>query len=223
MTLKSFGCSFIFGSELADDGRDGPYATPSQYTWPAHVAQHIDQPYRCYARAGAGNLQILEQVLNQAAESNNLDLFVIGWTWIDRFDYYTPEQTNKRSPWSTIMPIDETELARTYYKELHSEYRDKFSNLSYIRLAIDVLTQRKIPFIMTYMDDLLFDQRWHITPAVTDLQAYIQPHMTQFEGQSFLEWSRKNGYSITERWHPLEEAHAAAGKYIINQRFTKSL
>jgi hypothetical protein len=221
MTLKSFGCSFIFGSELADDGRDGPYATPSQYTWPACVAQHLKQPYECYARPGAGNLQILEQVLNQAAVSDSSDLFVIGWTWIDRFDYYTPEQNNKRSPWSTIMPIDETALARTYYKELHSEYRDKFSNLSYIRLAIDVLTQKKIPFIMTYMDNLLFDQRWHITSAVTDLQAYIQPHMTQFEGQSFLEWSRKNGYSITERWHPLEEAHAAAGKYIINQRFTQ--
>ena len=221
MTLKSFGCSFIFGSELADDGRDGPYATPSQLTWPAHVAQHLNQHYQCYASPGAGNLQILEQLLIQTASSDSKDLFVIGWTWIDRFDYYTPKKKDKRSLWSTIMPIDENPIACTYYKELHSEYKDKFSNLAYIRLAIDVLTQQKISFIMTYMDDLLFDQRWHITPAVTDLQAHIQPHMTQFEGQSFLDWSRKRGYPITERWHPLEEAHAAAGKYIINERFTK--
>jgi hypothetical protein len=221
MTVKSFGCSFIFGSELADDGRDGPYATPSQLTWPAHVAREIGQPYECYARPGAGNLQILEQVLNQVGTSTCEDLFVVGWTWIDRFDYYTPEQKNKRSPWSTIMPIDETPVARTYYKELHSEYRDKFSNLSYIRLAIDVLTQRKISFIMTYMDNLLFDQRWHITPAVTDLQAYVRPCMTDFDGLSFLEWSRTHGYPVTEKWHPLEQAHAAAGKYIVNKRFTK--
>ena len=215
MTLKSFGCSFIFGSELADDGRDGPYATPSQLTWPAHLAHYHNQEYQCYARSGAGNLQILEQVLTQSTLNNSKDLFVIGWTWIDRFDYYTPEKKDKRSPWSTIMPIDETPLARTYYKELHSEYRDKLSNLSYIRLAIDTLKQKNIPFVMTYMDELLFDQRWHITPAVTDLQKYIQPNMMQFEGKSFLEWSRANGYEVTDMWHPLEEAHRAAGDYMI--------
>jgi hypothetical protein len=41
MNLKSFGCSFIFGSELSDDGRNGLYATGSRLTWPAHVAQHL--------------------------------------------------------------------------------------------------------------------------------------------------------------------------------------
>lgn len=218
MTLKSFGCSFIFGSELADDGRDGPYATASQLTWPAHLARYLNQEYQCYAYPGAGNLQILEQVLIQAASGTSTDLFVIGWTWIDRFDYYTPEQKNKRTSWSTIMPIDDTQLAHTYYKELHSEYRDKFSSLGYIRLAIDILTQKEIPYIMTFMDDLLFDQRWHITLAVTDLQAYIEPQMTQFDGKSFLDWSRENGYKETEMWHPLEEAHVAASEYIIKEK-----
>jgi len=221
MTLKSFGCSFIFGSELADDGRNGPYATPSQYTWPAHVARHINQSYECYARPGAGNLQILEQVLNQVGVSCDQDLFVIGWTWIDRFDYYTSDHPGQRTPWSTIMPIDQTKLAQTYYRELHSEYRDKLTNLIYIKLAIDLLTQKKIPYIMTYMDKLLFDQRWHITPAVTDLQAHVQPHMTEFAGKSFLDWSRNHSYPVSEQWHPLEQAHDAAGKYIINQCFAQ--
>ena len=215
MKLKSFGCSFIFGSELADDGRDKPYTTASQLTWPAHLAQHLDQEYQCYARPGAGNLQILEQVLIQAASSASTDLFVVGWTWIDRFDYYTPEQRNKHSPWSTIMPIDETPLAHTYYKELHSEYRDKFSSLSYLRLAIDTLNQKGIPFIMTYMDELLFDTQWHTTPAIIELQNFIKPHMTKFEGKSFLDWSRSKGFEETAAWHPLEDAHAAAGEYMI--------
>lgn len=223
MTVKSFGCSFIFGSELSDDGRDGAWPTPSQLTWPAHVARHLGQDYECYARPGAGNLQILEQVLNQAEHSAITDTFVIGWTWIDRFDYYTPEQTHKRSPWSTIMPIDETDLARTYYRELHSEYRDKFTNLVYVRTAMDVLAQKGIACVMTYMDDLLFDQRWHVTPAVIDLQAHVRPSMTTFDGQNFLDWSRAHGYAVTDRWHPLEQAHVAAGKYIINQCFTHSL
>ena len=217
MKLKSFGCSFIFGSDLADDGRHGSFATPSQLTWPAHLARHMSRDYECYARPGSGNLQILERMLNQASISSSGDLFVIGWTWIDRFDYYDSnyDPATKRTPWSTVMPVDENPVAKTYYKHLHSEYRDKFSCLSCIKLAIDTLDQRGIPFVMTYMDELLFDQRWHTTPAVLDLQAYIKPHMTTFEGQSFLEWSHTNNYPISGVWHPLEAAHAAAGELMI--------
>lgn len=217
MNLKSFGCSFIFGSDLADDGRDGPCATPSQLTWPAHLSKHLSREYRCYARPGAGNLQILEQVLNQSAINNDTDLFVIGWTWIDRFDYYDADYNPKvkRTPWNTIMPIDKSDIAKVYYKELHSEYRDKFTCLSYIKLAIDTLNQKGIPFIMTYMDELLFDRQWHTTAAVTDLQEYIKPQMTTFENKTFLDWSRDNRYPETAAWHPLEAAHRAAADYMI--------
>jgi hypothetical protein len=216
MRLKSFGCSFIFGSELSDTENNFPYATPSQLTWPAHLSQYLARDYQCYARPGAGNLQILEQILNQTSDSSNADLFVIGWTWIDRFDYYPVNPTTpSKSPWRTIMPIDTDEVAKIYYRDLHSEYRDKFTCLSYIRLAIDVLKEKNIPFIMTYMDELLFDQRWHTSPAVIDLQAYIQPYMTKFEDQTFLEWSRANGYLETAAWHPLDQAHKAAGDYMI--------
>jgi len=219
MMLKSFGCSFIFGSDLADDGRDLPYATYSQLTWPAHLARHLGQNYDCFARPGSGNLQILEKILNQVPSSSSADLFVIGWTWIDRFDYYDSgyNPKTKRTPWSTIMPIDTTDLAKVYYRDLHSEYRDKFTCLSYIKLAIDTLNQKNIPFIMTYMDELLFDQQWHVTPAVTALQDFIKPYMTTFEGQTFLNWSRAHGYPESVTWHPLEPAHQAGFELIKSQ------
>jgi len=213
MNLKSFGCSFIFGSDLNDAVCVLDNVNPSKNTWPAHLAQHLNATYMCFATPGAGNLQILEQVLNQANNSNSSDLFVINWTWIDRFDYYSaiPNQ----NPWQTIMPVDTDNIAKIYYRDLHSEYRDKFTCLSYIKLAIDTLNQKGIPFIMTYMDKLLFDQRWHITPAVLNLQKYAKPYMTTFEGQSFLDWSRAHGYAESAAWHPLEAAHAAAGEYMI--------
>ena len=216
MNLKSFGCSFIFGSELADDGRDGPYATPSQLTWPAHVARHLGRNYECFARPGSGNLQILERILNQVPASSGSDLFVIGWTWIDRFDYYDSnyDPRSKRTPWNTIMPIDNNNLAKTYYKHLHSEYRDKFTCLSYIKLAIDTLNQKNIPFMMTYMDELLFDQRWHVSPGVEQLQNFVKPWMTTFEEQTFLDWSRSHGYPESDMWHPLEQAHQSAAELI---------
>jgi hypothetical protein len=219
MKLKSFGCSFIFGSELADDGRDLPTPTASNFTWPAHLARYLGYEYECYARPGSGNLQIAERALTHAA-NNDSAVFVIGWTWIDRFDF-TNSQINNHpvaaqwENWRTIMPIDETPLAKTYYQGLHTEYRDKLTTLMSIRLVIDTLKQKNISFIMTYMDDLIFDQRWHTTPAVLELQEYVQPYMTTVDNLNFLDWSKKNGYPITKIGHPLEEAHQAAGEYMI--------
>jgi hypothetical protein len=213
MKLKSFGCSFIFGSDLSDVVDNSDIA--SNLTWPALLAQQLGYTYTCYARPGAGNLQTLEKILDQAAGDDN-DLFVIGWTWIDRFDYYNPEYNGKKwSDWQTIVPIDKTDLAKTYYRDLHSEYCDKFTSLSYIKLAIDTLKQKNISFIMTYIDELLFDQRWHTTPAVLDLQAYVRPYTTQFDGKTFLDYSKEKRFPISETFHPLEVAHLAASDYII--------
>jgi hypothetical protein len=207
MKIKSFGCSFVFGSELADSGK----TRPSQLTWPALLAQHVKSDYECYAVPGSGNLQILDQILNQAVASDSAT-FVIGWTWIDRFDYY--QSWPRTLAWKTIMPTDEDNTAQMYYRDLHSEYRDKFTNLGYIKLAVDTLTQKQIPFLMTYMDELLFDQRWNTSAAVADLQEYVHTYMTKFNGMTFLDWSRKNGYPETQLWHPLEQAHAAAAELI---------
>ena len=215
MNLKSFGCSFIYGSELADQRNN----LPSKLTWPAHLANHLGYNYECYSQAGSGNLQIAEKVLNQPV-NNDPSIYVIGWSWIDRFDYSRPVMYQNR--WATIVPSDDSALAQIYYRDLHSEYRDKLTSLMTIRLVIDTLKQKNIPFIMTYMDELLFDQQWHTTPAVIDLQNYIKPCMTTFEGKSFLDWSRAKGYPETAAWHPLEEAHRAAGEYIVSQRLIHS-
>ena len=217
MNLKSFGCSFIFGSELSDDGRTGPYATGSCLTWPALLAKEFGYGYHTYARPGSGNLQIAERALCDLAATDKA-LYVIGWTWIDRFDYVNilaPEWLiSDRQKWKTIMPVDDTKLAKIYYKNLHSEYRDKLVTLMSIRLVIDTLKQKNFPFIMTYVDSLMFDSQWHSSPAVTELQNYIRPYMTEFNGTNFLEWSKQHGYPWGTS-HPLEEAHAAAADYML--------
>lgn len=210
MMLKSFGCSFIFGSELHDDGFGGPLATPSQHTWPALLAQDLGYEYQCHARPGSGNLQILERLLNQL-ENEPVDLCVIGWTWIDRFDY----NNVLNDQWQTITPTDTDECAEFYYRNLHSQYRDKFTSLTSIKMAIDALQQRNISFIMIYMDELLFETQWHCTPSVAHLQKEIKPHLHNFDGDNFLEWSRKKGFPIGTRGkHPLETAHQAAFELI---------
>ena len=215
MKVKSFGCSFIYGSELADDPVGRRILPPSKLAWPSLVAQHMNLPYQSYAFPGSGNLRILEQLMSQAS-SDDPALFIVGWSWIDRFDYVDEPDQYTRHPWKTLAPGNTTDLSRLYFKNFHTQIRDKLVTLSYIKLAIDTLKQKNHSFIMTYMDDLIFETEYHYTPAITDMQDYIRPYMSNFEGMSILDWSRKHGYEISAAWHPLEQAHAAAGQHIVN-------
>ena len=216
MKLKSFGCSFVFGSELSDIHEElllkNPMGKFSRLTWPALLSDRLGYNYECYARPGAGNLQIAERALTELA-NKDFAFYVINWSWIDRFDFCN--SPDLWQPWSTIRPAEDSRTSNFYYKELHSEYQDKLTSLMYMRLVIDTLKQKECPFIMTYMDNLTFDQRWHTSPAVLELQDYIKPHTTTFDDLNFLDWSKKNGYPITNIGHPLETAHRAASNYII--------
>jgi len=141
------------------------------------------------------------------------DIFVIGWSWIDRFDHH--KGTNAWQPWKTILPGEVDKLSQTYYKHLHTEYSDKLNSLINIKLVIDILLQHNVRFLMTFIDDLMFDQKFHTSPAVTHLQSCILPYMTTFEGKTFLEWSKQKGFAESATRHPLEEAHRAAADYMI--------
>ena len=219
MKLKSFGCSFVFGSDLDDCDNSPPRPKNSNQTWPAHLAKRLGYEYQCYARPGGGNLQIAEQVLNQLEVSLDSDLFVIAWTWIDRFDYWTDScvlgTDFYKTNWKTISPGDTEELSKLYYQNLHTEYRDKLTTLMNMKLIIDTLKQKRIPFVMTYMDQLVFDKQWHVSASILALQSYVQSYMTTFEGQTFLDWSRSHAYPESVAWHPLEQAHQAAADYLI--------
>jgi len=215
MKLKSFGCSFIYGTDLSDNDKDSKWPRASELTWPALIAKELGFSYQCYARPGAGNLSILEKILSQIETSHNEPAcYVIGWTYIDRFDYLSAENSH-REHWETLRPGSDGSLEHFYYKYLHSELSDKLSNLIYIETAINTLQEKNIPFFMTYQDELLFDQRWHCPPSVVNLQTRVQPHMHNFEGNPFVTWSRDCGFEISETAHPLEPAHQAAAQLML--------
>jgi hypothetical protein len=201
MKLTSHGCSFVYGSELS---------SPS-LSWPALVAQNLGYDHVCWAVPGSGNLQIMESVLSHADKG---DLCMVNWTWIDRFDYVDIQDES----WQTLRPIFDHDHAEYYYRHLHGQYRDMLTNLVYISTAINFLKHRGIPFVMTYMDSVLFEQvnpSWHQPDAVTYLQQQVSTNMRNFDGLNFLDWSRINGFEISETWHPLDQAHAAAANYML--------
>jgi len=205
MILKSFGCSYIFGAEMPDDGRGGPRATPSRLTWPALLAEDLGLEYECYARSGSGNLQIAEQVLNHLA-STEPAVYVIGWTWPDRYDYKNHDQ------WETIRACDNTKFSDSFFINYYSQYCNQLQLLLNIKLVSDILTAKKYPYIMTYMDN------GHVfevgTPAVTMLQGMADQVLTRFDGQGFNVWCDLNRFPKGPGGHPLQEAHLAAAEYI---------
>ena len=213
MQLKSFGDSFIFGTDL-DDANDGStqlLIQPSQKTWPARLAQHLGYDYECHAWPGLGHLQIAERVLNHL--ECDPALFVISWSWIDRFDH----RPDGLDLWNTIRPTCEDSHARYYYKHFHSQYTDKLNTLIYIKTCQDLLKQHGHSMIMTYMDDLIFETEWHNSAAITQLQNSIRTHMTAFAGTTFLTWAQDQNFAINEHLHPGEDAHAAATQLLISQ------
>lgn len=214
MRIKSFGCSLIFGTDLHDDGRDLPYPTPSRFTWPALIAWRLGAKYLCRARGGSGNLQIMDRIFNELIDIGNDDFYIISWSWIDRFDYGHGILENIPGSWKTLQPIMTDHVAESYYKHLHSEYRDKINSLCNIYSTVRTLEEKKVPFMMTYMDELLFDDRWHISPGITYMQDIIRPYMIKFQDKTFIDWSQDRGFEISPTLHPLEPAHAAAAELI---------
>lgn len=204
MQLKSFGCSLIFGTDLQDDGRNGPRATASKYAWPALLAQHQHRDYHCYARPGAGNLQILDTLLGQIDDSDTV--YVIGWTYTDRSDY----RENNR--WATLLPHENSQLARTYFRELQDNYRDQLTALTYMQTAISMLGKRK--YIMVCQDRSVLANTG--TPAVAALLEQVRSHIHSFEGSSFVDWAHDHRYPISATKHPLELAHRAAAAYALD-------
>jgi hypothetical protein len=207
MQIKSFGCSFIYGTDLPDD-KKASRPRPSTMTWPALLAQRLKLDYACYAQGGQGNTFVLDQILCEAAKPTR-DLFVIGWTWIDRFDYVNKQELDWVD-WKAIRPTTDDAVSATYYRHLHSQYRDKLSSLVCMQSAIDTLQRKNIPFIMTSIDDILFERQWNVALSIGDLQDYVEPYVTRFDGTNFLDWSRQQGFPISDSWHPLAQAHQAA-------------
>lgn len=218
MKIKSFGCSFIFGTDMPDDGRNALFATSSRLTWPALIAEHHGYQYETRARPGSGNLQILERLLNHVRRDDPA-IYIIGWTYIDRFDYIDPELATPwpGTKWRTLMPIDRTELADTYFRHLNAEYSDILRSLIYIKTAIDCLRHNACRFIMTYMDPLIVDSVTPPTSSVSILRDYVRPYLSDFQGQTFLQWSQANKFAISDTMHPLQDAHRAAADMILSE------
>ena len=201
-SIQTFGDSFLYGSELSDC-KDFEFGVGySQLTWPALAAKKLKLDYNCWAEGGSGNQSIAFKVFRYARPGA---LNIINWSWIDRFDH-----NFTRVGWPKTIRPDNSELATFYYKNIHSEYDDKVRNLTIAYSVLSYLKNNNMPFIMTYMDHLMVDD----ASSISHIRDEIVDNLQTFpNNQTFLEWSRANGYPESGNWHPLEEAHEKAAEY----------
>lgn len=208
-TLKSFGCSFIYGSELHGESFEYLHS-PSQLTWPALIAKQLNLEHQNCASAGAGNFKIYCDILANSSRDNE-SVYLINWTWIDRFDYI-----NQNEVWHTLLPAGNTKLEKFYYRNFHSQLCDMVKSASYIVSAAEHLKSLNCPYVMTYMDYNLLttiDPNWHDPRYLEALQHKLSKLLVNFDGKNFLDWSRQHNFPISDTWHPLEQAHEAAADY----------
>ena len=173
-----------------------------------------------FAQPGGGNQIIADDVLRVIALYGNSVIYSIHWTWIDRFDYVhhkpyynKPKDLIKPDIWSTITPGQDQEASKWYYKNIHHEFVDKLRNLGQIFQTIQILQAYNCLFHMTYMDNLLLDTNYHAPDSVCLLQQHVKPYLQNYKGVNFLDWAKQEKFTISDGWHPLEQAHQAACDY----------
>lgn len=216
MKIGAFGCSFLFGSDLADIQNEDcvNWFIPSKHTYPALIAKTLNLEYYCTALPGQGNKVIADDIMRAVEYNSNNMVYIINWTYIDRFEYLADARVGKGAiGWNSTLPGNTSKQSKFYNKHFYTDLDAKLSNLMYIKTATDCLRENNCKFIMTYMDHLLFDTIYDTTVSIEYLQKNIQNHLQNYESDNFLEWARKNNFSVSKHCHPLEQAHEAAAKY----------
>jgi hypothetical protein len=219
--IVSFGDSFIFGSELANN-LDGSQA------WPGLAAKKLGAEYTTCAVPGCGNEDIARQVYSYFSQNSRENtLAVINWTWCPRWDFYLKDSNKWITLGATCVPskleqyVDNPTAQNMidFYQEHAgtSTLWNKWRSLQAVWGVQQYLNQIGVCNVQTYMDSEMLDQQWHAPDYVHVLQELVAPELQQFDGQNFLDWSHKHGYAVTAHGlHPLEDAHHAAAEYWID-------
>ena len=213
--IVSFGDSFIFGSEI-EGNHDGYLA------WPGIASVHLKAKFESRAMPGCSNDSIAREIFSYYQNNPTTDLAVINWTWIMRWDYFL----KKEKLWETL-GVGKSDLLKAenqnLYKKLTHLYHEyildnqmlnKWNNLKTAYSVTNFLKNNNIPFVQTYMDNELVDDKWFNDDYIDHMRKFCKNNFHDFDGLNFLDWSREKNFKITEPgWHPLEDAHHAAAEY----------
>jgi len=194
----------------------------SRLTWPALLAEHLNLEYFCYAQPGFSNHAILRTILKLREYFNKGDTIVVNWTWLDRWEYYIENPIAKTiipNKWKQIRPdFNKSDLdADAYYRYFYTDVNAKYEALKTILLTNYMLKSKEVNVIMTCIDENIADRNYDTFSFISELQDQTEELIQWFDGLGFYNWAKENKFSISEKWHPLEDAHYAAYKFLVNK------
>ena len=121
--IVAFGCSYTAGDGLPD--RLKPFSIVSRYAFPAVLANMLNLSCDNQAQSGAGNLEILWNILNYNFKSK--DIVIVNWSHFSRDCIIGPD-THQR--------IHGTDTRLTdHWLRTHTDYDQNIRNCFYIHHA----------------------------------------------------------------------------------------
>ena len=202
----AIGDSFLAGAELRSPA----------LTWPALFANESKLDYQCLARSGHSIEFVLRTLLESLHRETEPCFFVLHWPSAMRFEYVDKQNDTwvQINPNNILFGNDSSEtVKKIYYQHVNSLLGDKWRALSTIFSAVLALKQTNHVYVMTTVDDFLFETEFHNPPYIEYLQKQCRSEIKDFNGLPFHQWADKNNFPKGPHGHPLESAHRAAFEF----------
>lgn len=176
--LVANGCSFTYGSELNDCGKN-----PSNLTWSALLAHKHNMEYLCVANPGASNDEITRTTIEKTWPliQHKKDFAVaIMWTFPNRYEFrFESDLGEKNKNWFSVSPwtIEEaTQLKK--YLEKDGKFDDSFvSGMEQVRKKLE--SKGILDFIKKWyrvFGQSLYFESMHTFKAIVFLQNYLDKY-----------------------------------------------
>jgi hypothetical protein len=223
MNLLSAGCSLIYGAELSDSLSPVGSDPPSQKTWVSLYANSRNLNHSTVATCGISNQGIVRKVI-EAVENNKINLIVVQWTYLNRFEVRWNDDTYQTfSYWHSkdfstdnkLMleyknkNLNKCDLATLWFRNIYSKNTAYYY---YIKSKVELenyLSFKKIPHV--FLDSENTDIPLTDDIAISSLQAVSNNfNNLNFNGMGFYNWATLNRYPVGSESHPLDQAHSAA-------------
>jgi hypothetical protein len=225
-TLYAFGCSLIYGSELADVNQSP--LVPSGLTFTALAAKKLNYNYKCIAKPGASNTAMARRITNYADKISPGLVFVL-WTYPTRFEFKFNYPTGygvklNISSWLSILPMHNktsVDFINEFYKHTGSNSDfGMYTTIQSVLLAQTILEKTQIPYIFACADTEMLQtikSKSHSNFNVNAILQYIDTTKFLDQNLGFTRWANENNYKIGDGNHPLEEAHEDYSKFLVDQ------
>jgi hypothetical protein len=194
--LITFGCSYTFGHSLDDcylgNGRPGPIA--SKLAWPEQLAHKLNLRCINLGQSGAGNLEILNNILNYSFQPD--DVVIVQWSFKDRDTIFHPTKgCIQIGPWGDYENLKE-------WTKVHSAYDLKIRSKLYMHQASLYLDSLTITFKFLRIEDIDNGPKWFNN--IKFLQTNFKDVQEQFP-------------KALDDYHPGTECHAFIANSIFDE------